>query len=65
MDVEEVLGMQSSLALEDVAEDTQSGRIASRMNWLRAGVMGANDGIVSTAGMSPLDVTLAGHLVQM
>jgi VIT1/CCC1 family predicted Fe2+/Mn2+ transporter len=32
-------------------EDGQSGRIASRMNWLRAGVMGANDGIVSTAGL--------------
>lgn len=25
--------------------------IASRLNWLRAGVMGANDGIVSTASM--------------
>ncbi|WP_207558819.1 VIT1/CCC1 transporter family protein, partial [Mycobacteroides abscessus] len=23
----------------------------SRLNWLRAGVLGANDGIVSTAGM--------------
>jgi len=29
----------------------QGGQIASRLNWLRAGVMGANDGIVSTAGM--------------
>ena len=28
-----------------------AGRIASRLNWLRAGVMGANDGIVSTAAM--------------
>ncbi|MDP3969324.1 MAG: VIT family protein [Nocardioides sp.] len=37
--------------VEEVLEDRQSGRIASRMNWLRAGVMGANDGIVSTAGM--------------
>src|SRR5690606_39193589 len=35
----------------DFADDTQSGQIASRLNWLRAGVMGANDGIVSTAGM--------------
>ncbi len=25
--------------------------LASRLNWLRAGVMGANDGIVSTAGI--------------
>ncbi len=25
--------------------------LASRMNWLRAGVLGANDGIVSTAGL--------------
>jgi VIT1/CCC1 family predicted Fe2+/Mn2+ transporter len=32
-------------------EDAGSGSIASRLNWLRAAVMGANDGIVSTAGM--------------
>jgi VIT1/CCC1 family predicted Fe2+/Mn2+ transporter len=25
--------------------------MASRLNWLRAGVLGANDGIVSTAGL--------------
>ena len=25
--------------------------ISSRLNWLRAGVLGANDGIVSTAGI--------------
>ena len=31
--------------------DSQSASIASRLNWLRAGVLGANDGIVSTAGM--------------
>ena len=31
--------------------ESQGGRIATRLNWLRAGVMGANDGIVSTAGM--------------
>jgi VIT1/CCC1 family predicted Fe2+/Mn2+ transporter len=34
-----------------VAEEAQGGRIATRLNWLRAGVMGANDGIVSTAGL--------------
>lgn len=42
--------MGNSLVVEDVFEDSKR-RIASRMNWLRAGVMGANDGIVSTAGM--------------
>jgi len=35
----------------DLADNAQSVQIASRLNWLRAGVMGANDGIVSTAGM--------------
>jgi VIT1/CCC1 family predicted Fe2+/Mn2+ transporter len=43
--------MVGSVKVEQVLEETQSGRIASRMNWLRAGVMGANDGIVSTAGV--------------
>src|SRR5678815_574060 len=33
------------------ANGTQSAEIVSRLNWLRAGVMGANDGIVSTAGV--------------
>ncbi|WP_406729571.1 VIT family protein [Streptomyces sp. GD-15H] len=36
---------------EEVFEESQSERISSRLNRLRAGVMGANDGIVSTAGM--------------
>lgn len=31
-------------------EDAAQG-LASRLNWLRAGVLGANDGIVSTAGL--------------
>lgn len=43
--------MGDGLSVEEVFEGSQSGRIAIRMNWLRAGVMGANDGIVSTAGM--------------
>ena len=30
---------------------TRSGRILSTLNWLRAGVLGANDGIVSTAAL--------------
>ncbi|WP_372481474.1 VIT1/CCC1 transporter family protein [Streptomyces flavotricini] len=29
----------------------QSAEIGSRLNWLRAGVLGANDGIISTAGL--------------
>lgn len=27
------------------------GRLAERLNWLRAGILGANDGIISTAGI--------------
>ncbi|GAA0276264.1 VIT family protein [Streptomyces polychromogenes] len=30
---------------------TQSAAISTRLNWLRAGVLGANDGIISTAGL--------------
>jgi VIT1/CCC1 family predicted Fe2+/Mn2+ transporter len=36
---------------EHVQEKQQSGSVASRLNWLRAGVLGANDGIISTAGL--------------
>jgi len=32
-------------------EPHAGGGISSRLNWLRAGVLGANDGIVSTAGL--------------
>jgi VIT1/CCC1 family predicted Fe2+/Mn2+ transporter len=32
-------------------DEPHHGNIASRLNWLRAGVLGANDGIVSTAGI--------------
>lgn len=31
--------------------EQQNSGLASRLNWLRAGVLGANDGIVSTAGI--------------
>lgn len=31
--------------------EPHTGSIGSRLNWLRAGVLGANDGIVSTAGL--------------
>ncbi|WP_420717707.1 VIT1/CCC1 transporter family protein [Streptomyces antarcticus] len=30
---------------------SQSAEISTRLNWLRAGVLGANDGIISTAGL--------------
>jgi VIT1/CCC1 family predicted Fe2+/Mn2+ transporter len=33
------------------ATDPHASHIANRLNWLRAGVLGANDGIVSTAGL--------------
>ncbi|MFC9544139.1 VIT family protein [Streptomyces sp. NPDC056956] len=36
---------------EGTAEENRSGTISRRLNWLRAGVMGANDGIVSTAAL--------------
>ncbi|MEO6791684.1 MAG: VIT family protein [Ornithinibacter sp.] len=32
-------------------EEPHEGSSAGRLNWLRAGVLGANDGIVSTAGL--------------
>jgi hypothetical protein len=39
--------------MTEAAEDQylpQTG-LAAKLNWLRAGVLGANDGIVSTAGL--------------
>jgi vacuolar iron transporter family protein len=33
------------------ASEPHDGTVGSRLNWLRAGVLGANDGIVSTAGI--------------
>ena len=42
--------MSDSQPIPDVIV-TQSGRILSTLNWLRAGVLGANDGIVSTAAI--------------
>ncbi|KQX75852.1 MULTISPECIES: VIT family protein [Aeromicrobium] len=41
-------GQEVPAAHEDEAHD---GGMAVRLNWLRAGVLGANDGIVSTAGL--------------
>jgi VIT1/CCC1 family predicted Fe2+/Mn2+ transporter len=31
--------------------EAHGGALGSRLNWLRAAVLGANDGIVSTAGL--------------
>nr|WP_041783616.1 VIT family protein [Mycolicibacterium chubuense] len=33
------------------AAEPHTGSVSSKLNWLRAGVLGANDGIVSTAGI--------------
>ncbi|MEY2737959.1 MAG: hypothetical protein RL683_1077, partial [Actinomycetota bacterium] len=33
------------------SEEFQKSAMAHKLNWLRAGVLGANDGIVSTAGL--------------
>jgi len=38
-------------ALDVHDDEPHTGSIAARLNWLRAGVLGANDGIVSTAGL--------------
>ena len=32
-------------------DEPHAGSVAARLNWLRAGVLGANDGIISTAGL--------------
>jgi VIT1/CCC1 family predicted Fe2+/Mn2+ transporter len=37
--------------MSSAAVETASSAIQSKLNWLRAGVLGANDGIVSTAGI--------------
>ena len=34
-----------------IGQEFQRAAMAARLNWLRAGVLGANDGIVSTAGL--------------
>jgi VIT1/CCC1 family predicted Fe2+/Mn2+ transporter len=36
---------------EPAHDEAHSGALGSRLNWLRAAVLGANDGIVSTAGL--------------
>lgn len=44
------------------AEEPHSGGLANRLNWLRAGVLGANDGIVSVAAIA---VGVAGATAQL
>ncbi len=36
---------------EATHEEAHGGALGTRLNWLRAAVLGANDGIVSTAGL--------------
>ncbi len=47
---ERILGTYSGAHERDEHAD-ESVKTASKLNWLRAGVLGANDGIVSTAGV--------------
>ena len=47
---ERILGTSSGSRQRDIHTD-ESVKTASKLNWLRAGVLGANDGIVSTAGV--------------
>ncbi|TDL11634.1 VIT family protein [Mycolicibacterium obuense] len=39
------------MSTETHADEPHLGSVAAKLNWLRAGVLGANDGIVSTAGL--------------
>lgn len=38
-------------AIQPHEGELQEGSLSGRLNWLRAGVLGANDGVVSTAGI--------------
>lgn len=40
-----------SVSIPYHAAEPHAGSVSSKLNWLRAGVLGANDGIVSTAGI--------------
>lgn len=42
---------QIDAAINHLHEAHKEGRMGQRLNWLRAGVLGANDGIVSVAGV--------------
>jgi VIT1/CCC1 family predicted Fe2+/Mn2+ transporter len=43
--------MKRAVDLQAPREPVHTGEIAQRLNWLRAGVLGANDGIVSVAAV--------------
>jgi vacuolar iron transporter family protein len=46
--------VSAEIKLEDeilTSEEFQKGSMAVKLNWLRAAVLGANDGIVATAGL--------------
>lgn len=43
--------MSPELALDQQINEPHNGGVAQRLNWLRAGVLGANDGIVSVAAI--------------
>jgi vacuolar iron transporter family protein len=44
-------GMSNARAVPVGHAEPHGGGMATRLNWLRAAVPGANDGIVSTAGL--------------
>ena len=44
-------GEASGTAAAPHAQESSLSQVSAKMNWLRAGVLGANDGIVSTAGL--------------
>jgi vacuolar iron transporter family protein len=44
-------GQDAADAPDAHTQEPHGASLASRLNWLRAGVLGANDGIVSTAGL--------------
>lgn len=46
-----MLAIASFMALNIRMQDTQARLLAVKLNWLRAAVLGANDGIVSVAGV--------------
>ena len=41
----------ASIDVGQHADEPHSDGMSARLNWLRAGVLGANDGIISTAGL--------------
>jgi VIT1/CCC1 family predicted Fe2+/Mn2+ transporter len=51
VDIPAALDATTDLPRAGHADEPHSGGLAVQLNWLRAGVLGANDGIVSTAGL--------------